>query len=93
MTAKLDLTATELVADIVNVLNEIRSTAGIPEATQQTCDHSLSSIHESIHGVALWLRELLEWAPLRPQTRANVVSLASVLTDADAGFHPALGQG
>lgn len=85
-------TATELVGGIVDVLNQIRSTDGIPTATQQTCDHSLNSIHESVHGLALWLRELLEWAPLRPETRANVVKLAGALTEADAGFHPVLGQ-
>lgn len=92
MTTSNDLTATELVADIVDVLNQIRSTDGIPQATQRTCDHSLNSIHESMHGLALWLRELLQWAPLRPETRANVVRLARELTDADAGFHPTLGQ-
>jgi len=45
-----------------------------------------------MHGLALWLRELVEWAPLRPETRANVIRLASVLTDADAGFHPTIGE-
>ncbi len=88
MTTSLGLTANELVASIVDVLDEIRSTNGLPKNTVQTCDHSLNSIHESIHGLALWLGELLEWAPLPPATRANVVRLAGVLADADAGFHP-----
>lgn len=87
MTDHRDPTATELVAGIVDVLDQIRSTQGIPRATQQTCDHSLNSVHESMHGLALWLHELLEWAPLQPGTRASVAHLARRLTDADAGFH------
>ena len=87
MTTTAELRATELFAEITNVLNEVRSTDGIPAATKQTCDHSLNSIHESIHGLALWLRELLEWAPLQRATRANTVRLAGVLSDIDAGFH------
>lgn len=84
---QIDLTARDLVTDIVEVLDQIRTTEGIPEATRQTCDHSLIAIHESVHGLALWLRELLEWAPLRPATRAEAVRLATTLADADAGFH------
>jgi len=87
MTNQIDLTAHEFVTDIVEVLDQIRTTDGIPEATRQTCDHSLNAIHESVHGLALWLRELLEWAPLRPETRAEAVRLATTLTEADAGFH------
>ena len=93
MTTRTDLTATEIVVDIVDVLSQVRSTDGIPDATRQTCDHSLNSIHESIHGLSLWLRELLEWAPLQPETRASVVRLAGVLTDADSGFHSTPGRG
>lgn len=82
-----DPTATELVASIVEVLDQIRSTEGVPEATRETCDHRLTSVHESMHGLALWLHELLEWAPLQPQTRASTAHLAKALTTADAGFH------
>ncbi len=87
MNTSTELTTNELVTSIVDVLDEIRSTNGLPQKTVQTCDHSFNSIHESIHGLALWLGELLEWAPLQPGTRANVARLAGVLTDADSGFH------
>jgi len=90
MTTHTDLTATELVAEIVDIFAEIRSVDGIPKATQQMCDHSLTSIHQSLHGLTLWLAELLEWAPLSPETRARVVRLSGVLADANAGFYPTL---
>lgn len=93
MTVGTNLTANELVADIVDVLARVQSTDGIPDATRQTCEHSLNSIHESFHGLTLWLRELLEWAPLRPETRAQVARLAAVLADADSGFHSTPGRG
>lgn len=93
MTTGTHLTATELVDDIVDVLAQIQATDGIPDATRQTCGHSLNSIHESFHGLTLWLRELLEWAPLRPETRAQVARLSSVLVDAESGFHSAQGHG
>lgn len=80
-------TAPDLVANIVDVLDEVRSTDGIPDATQQRCEHSLNSIHESMHGLSLWLKELLEWAPLPPQTRARVIRLSQDIGDADSGFH------
>ena len=80
-------TTIELVASIVEVLDEIRSTEGIPTASQQTCDHVLNSMHESFHGLAIWLQELLEWAPLQPRTRASAAHLARALSAADAGFH------
>lgn len=85
-------TASWLVDDIVDVLVEIGSTDGIPEATRHTCDHSLDAMHGAMHGLSLWLHELLEWAPLRPETRANVARLAGILDDAEAGFHDAIGH-
>jgi hypothetical protein len=87
MTTTTELRASELFSEITTVLDDVRSAEGIPEATKNTCDHSLNSIHESIHGLSLWLRELLEWAPLQPATRANAVRLAGVLTGIDAEFH------
>lgn len=80
-------TASRLVDDIVAVLVEISSTDGIPEATRHSCDHSLDTMHSAMHGLSLWLHELLEWAPLRPETRANVARLAGILDEAEAGFH------
>ena len=79
--------APELVANIVDVLDEVRSTDGIPNATEQRCEHSLNSVHESLHGLSLWLRELLEWAPLPPETRARVIRLSQDIGDADSRFH------
>ena len=87
MTSRTDLTAHALVAEIVDVMNAIRSTDGIPKATQEICDHSLNSVHESMHGLVLWLSELLEWAPLAPETRASVAHVVRELSEADGGFH------
>ncbi len=84
MTSHTELTANQLVSEIADVMEEIRSTDGIPEATREICTHSLNAVHESMHGLALWLSELLEWAPLRPETRARVATVARELTDADA---------
>lgn len=85
--------ATALSEAIVDVLTKIRTTQGIPQATQERCDHSLRSVHESIHGLTLWLRELLEWAPLSPETRARVIRVAHDLGYGDAGFHRSLDNG
>ncbi len=83
-------TAQELVKSIVDVLDEIRDTNGLPVATRESCAHSVRAIHESVHGLSLWLRELLEWAPLAPETRGRAVRLARELHEADQNFHPAL---
>ena len=87
MTYSTALTANQLFIDIVDTLHLVRTTEGIPEATRLRCDQSIDAIHDSMHGLALWLRELLEWAPLSPETRGNVARLARELTEADSGFH------
>lgn len=81
-----DVTGAEMMQMVIDILGEIKQTPNMPETSRERCDHYCHSFHDTFHDLRTWLRELMEWAPLQPQTREHAVRVAEVLRATEAPF-------
>ena len=86
MSTPRDVTGAEMMRMVIDVLGEIKQTPNMPDTTRDRCDHYCHSFHDTFHDLATWLRELMEWAPMQPQTRDHAIQVAEVLRAAEAPF-------